>query len=86
MLSKKTIGVQVFLEGRSNRLYVGLLKREANVFHFKYDKNYSKAHGAIQLGPEMPLARPEYYSETLFVPLKIEFPFAKTRLMGIIAR
>lgn len=82
MLSKKIIGVQVFLERRSNRLYVGLLKRVGNAFHFEYDKNYLKAHGAVRLGPEMPLTRPEYYSESLFVPFLDRIPLRENPAYG----
>ena len=70
----KIVGVQVFLERKQIRLYVGLLTRVEGIFHFEYAKSYVKRRGVISLGPEMPLTRPKYQSETLFVPFADRLP------------
>ena len=70
----KIVGVQVFLERKHIRLYVGLLTRVEGIFHFEYVKSYVKRRGVISLGPEMPLTRPKYQSETLFVPFADRLP------------
>ncbi len=70
----KIIGVQVFLERRSIRLYVGLLKKVNKTFLFEYAKSYLQRRGVISLGPEMPLTRRSYQSDTLFIPFADRIP------------
>lgn len=67
-------GVQVFLEFKSRRLYVGLLTKVKNYFHFEYDQKYLRARSAISLGPEMPLTRRIFQSESLFIPFSDRIP------------
>lgn len=68
------IGIQVYLEKRSSRLYVGLLSKNGDNFHFEYDQKYLKRREAIPLGPEMPLTRRVFESTTLFVPFADRIP------------
>ena len=68
------IGVQVFLERRSTRLFVGSLQKEKNVFCFKYDPKYLQAKNVIPLGPEMPLSKQVHRSETLFTAFVDRIP------------
>ena len=70
----KIIGVQVFLEGRRRRLYVGLLQKVGNVFRFEYATSYLKGKRVLSLGPEMPVTRRVYESDTLFVPFEDRLP------------
>lgn len=67
-------GIQVFLEGRTNRLYAGVLKKVGNLFHFEYDTKYLHANRAIPLGPEMPLTRKVFESPVLFIPFTDRIP------------
>jgi HipA-like protein len=71
---EKPTGVQVFLEFKSRRLFVGLLKKLDHLFYFEYDQKYLRARSAIPLGPEMPLTRRTFQSETLFVPFLDRIP------------
>lgn len=87
---KKIIGVLVFLEKKSHRLYVGLLKKIGPKFHFEYDINYLQRRDVISLGPEMPLTRRVFESNTLFVPFADRIPLKENpayadycKLMGI---
>jgi hypothetical protein len=70
----KIIGIQVFLERKSIRLYVGLLRKIHNTFVFEYAKSYLKRRGVIPLGPEMPLTRMNYQSDQLFIPFTDRIP------------
>ena len=77
MLSRKfnkIIGVEVFLERKAIRLYVGLLTKVNNTFFFEYAKSYLQRRGVIPLGPEMPLTRASYQSDTLFIPFADRLP------------
>lgn len=70
----KIVGVQVFLERRATRLLVGVLRKEQTMFCFEYDRKYVQAKNVIPLGPEMPLTRRAYRSETLFIPFLDRIP------------
>jgi HipA-like protein len=74
LLDYKILGVQVFLEKRISRLYVGDLKKVEDQFYFEYDQKYLKAKNVIPLGPEMPLTRRIYKSKTLFIPFSDRIP------------
>ena len=70
----KIAGVMVFLEKRTTRLYVGLLTKKGNMFHFEYDKKYLQKRGIIPLGPEMPFTKKSFESESLFIPFSDRIP------------
>lgn len=70
----KIIGIQVFLEKRKTRLFVGTLTSIEGQFRFEYDKEYLNRRYAISLGPEMPLTRQRYQSKTLFIPFSDRIP------------
>lgn len=70
----KIIAVQVFLERRSRRQFVGLLKKQDDGFYFEYDMRYLRERRAIPLGPEMPLSRQKFQSTKLFVPFADRIP------------
>jgi len=74
MRNLKIIGVNIFLEKRRTRLYVGILKRENAKLVFTYDENYFKAKNIIPLGPEFPLTQREFSSEKLFPSLEDRIP------------
>lgn len=71
---EKIAGVLVFLEKKSSREYVGILKKIDGGFYFEYDMKYLKSKDVISLGPEMPLTKQTYKSTTLFVPFADRIP------------
>ncbi len=72
------IGIQVYLELRTRRLFVGLLNMRSGMqgghFCFTYDTAYIHDARAIPLGPEMPLSDQEYLADTLFIPFVDRIP------------
>lgn len=74
MRNLKIIGVNVFLEKRSTRLPVGILKRENEKLVFTYDERYFKAKNVIPLGPEFPLTQKKFVSKHLFSSLTDRIP------------
>ena len=66
MRKLKIIGVDIFLEKRKTRLQVGVLKRSNGNLVFTYDEYYFKSKNIIPLGPEFPLTKKEFISESLF--------------------
>ena len=64
------VGVDVYVESRKTRRYVGRLTKELNdkqTRHvFRYDSKYLRASSSIPLGPELPLTKSEYSSTKLF--------------------
>ena len=70
----KIIGIKVFLERKSSRLYVGLLRKIDEKFFFEYARDYLNRRGVIPLGPEMSLAKMSYQSDKLFIPFADRIP------------
>lgn len=70
----KIIGVDIFLERRKTRLYVGQLKKEADDYVFVYDDHYLHSRNIIPLGPEFPLTKKEFRSKKLFPSLEDRIP------------
>lgn len=67
-------GVQVMLEQRHSNQLVGILTANKLSFHFEYDIDYLHSPRAISLGPEMPLTRRSFDSESLFRPFADRIP------------
>ncbi len=67
-------GVLVFLERRKKRQFVGSLTKRGKLFHFEYDKKYLHARNVIPLGPEMPLTKKTFQSDSLFIPFLDRLP------------
>lgn len=70
----KIRGVDVFLERFQTRQHVGVLDRDHQKFRFGYDDTYLKAKNILPLGPEFPLTRKEFTSDTLFPSLADRLP------------
>jgi HipA-like protein len=68
------VGVEVFLEGKRRRRFVGTLTRKNDLFHFEYNMRYLRTKNVISLGPEMPLTRKTFESKTLFIPFSDRIP------------
>jgi len=60
------IGVGIYAEFKKSRLFVGVLTREEEGYKFEYDTAYLHEKNAISVGPELPLTRKVFFSETLF--------------------
>ena len=58
--------VDIYLERKSTRQYVGRLKKEKSKFVFQYDKAYLKKDNPISLGPDLPLQLNKLSSSKLF--------------------
>ncbi len=70
----KIVAVDVFLEKRKTRVYVGRLTFGNDAYKFVYKKNYLYAEASIPLGNEFPLTQQEYVSGTLFPSLSDRIP------------
>ncbi len=70
----KIIAVDVFLEKRKTRVYVGRLTFDKDAYKFVYKKDYLYAKASIPLGNEMPLTQQEYTSRALFPSLSDRIP------------
>lgn len=73
-IKRPIIGVDIFLERRKNRLYVGTLRKENAQYIFTYDDHYLHAKNVIPLGPEFPLTRKVFTSADLFPSLDDRIP------------
>jgi len=77
MRKYKIIGVNVFLERRLTRIFVGQLIQQNGNFVFTYDDQYLKAQKIIPLGPEFPLTEKQFISKNLFPSLEDRIPSKK---------
>lgn len=62
--------LEVYLEGRKRRMFVGLLtyRKERDQFHFSYDSKYMTSPRAIPLGPDLSLFKKNHISEKKLFP------------------
>ncbi len=74
MLKPKIIGIEVFLEKRKTRTFVGRLTKENNEYLFQYSEKYFRGKSSLPLGPEFPLTEKEFKSSSLFPSLKDRIP------------
>ncbi len=74
----KVIELDVYLERRKSKEYVGKLSRSKNQnknsFEFIYDDSYLKGKKSIPLGPEFPLTQRKFYSKKLFPSFEDRIP------------
>jgi HipA-like protein len=69
--------VDVYLQKRKAREYVGRLSREGKKFIFIYNDSYLYKNRAIPLGPDLPLTKKEYSSNILFPTFEDRIPSKK---------
>ncbi len=69
--------VDVYLEKRKTREHVGRLSREGKKFIFTYNDSYLYKDRAIPLGPDLPLTKKKFSSETLFPTFEDRIPSKK---------
>ncbi len=79
MLTKlqKIDAVDVYLENRKTREYVGQLSRENALFIFTYSDLYLYKSRSIPLGPDLPLTQKKFMSNTLFPSFEDRIPSNK---------
>ena len=58
--------IDIYLERKSTRQYVGRLQKEKSQFVFQYDKAYLKKDNPLSLGPDLPLQLNKLSSSKLF--------------------
>jgi HipA-like protein len=75
---QSVVGVKVYLEGKRSRFYVGKLfcrtKNVKTIFYFEYEVQYLNYEKSIPVGPELPLTKLRYRSETLFPSFQDRIP------------
>lgn len=58
--------VDVYLERKSSRQYVGRLKKIGKKFTFEYSEAYQYSKNAMSFGPDLPIDKREHFSLKLF--------------------
>ena len=69
--------IDVYLEKRKTRQYVGQLRQEKRKFVFQYDETYLKTGHPIPLGPDLPLNKKKYTALKLFPSFADRIPSKK---------
>jgi transcriptional regulator with XRE-family HTH domain len=76
--TKDIVAVEIFLEKRKTRIYVGRLtqeiKNKKTNYHLEYDLPYLTNRAAIPLGPEFPLTNQFYDAPILFPSFQDRIP------------
>src|SRR3990167_4052457 len=71
---KSIIAVDIYLEKRKTREYVGRLSRSSSNFIFTYSDSYIYKDKAISLGPDLPLSSKKFASKKLFPSFEDRIP------------
>jgi len=71
---QKIEAVDVYLEKRKTREYVGQLSREAGYYIFTYDNKYLYKDRTLAIGPDLPLSKKKFRSRTLFPSFEDRIP------------
>lgn len=74
MRDRHIVAVDIYLERRKSRSYVGRLKKENDKFIFSYDNTYLYKDNSIPIGPDLPLTKNEFTSNTLFTSFEDRLP------------
>lgn len=69
--------IDIYLEKRKTRQYVGRLKKEKRKFVFQYDEAYLHTDNPIPLGPDLPLHQQKHTSLKLFPSFADRIPLKK---------
>jgi HipA-like protein len=72
--TKNIIGVDVYLEKRKTREYVGRLSRANSKYIFIYDDLYIFKDRSIAIGPDLPLTDKKFSSKKLFPSFEDRIP------------
>ena len=69
--------LDIYLERKKTRQYVGQLYKEKKGFVFQYDKSYLHTDNPISLGPDLPLNSQKHISSKLFPSFEDRIPSKK---------
>ena len=69
--------IDIYLEKRKTRQYVGRLQKEKGKFVFQYDKSYLYIDNPIPMGPDLPLDQQKHTSLKLFPSFADRIPLKK---------
>jgi hypothetical protein len=75
--AKKVVAVEIYLQKRKTREYVGNLTNEGSEFVFIYDDKYIYGRKSIQIGPDLPLSKIRHASKRLFDTFEDRIPSKK---------
>ncbi len=75
--TSKITAVDVYLEKRKSRKYVGQLARENDKFIFEYNDLYLYDDKSIAIGPDLPLSKKKFISNDLFQSFEDRIPSKK---------
>ena len=76
-MDKKSGAIDVYLEKRKTRIFVGRLSKEDDIFIFTYDDAYRNRKDAIGLGPDITLRKKRHTSKELFMSFEDRIPSKK---------
>jgi HipA-like protein len=71
---EKVSAVDVYLQKRKSRKYVGQLSSKGDKFIFIYDDSYLYGENSIALGPDLPLSKKKFISKDLFPSFEDRIP------------
>lgn len=74
MPNEKIIAVDVYLERRKSREYVGQLEKKKSFFVFNYGDKYLYSSQAMPIGPDLPVTKKTHKSKNLFLSFKDRIP------------
>ena len=66
--------IDIYAEFGKSRIYVGRLDKTGGKFQFSYDRKYLKSKKKLSLGPEFPLTKRQFFSDSLFNSFKDRIP------------
>ena len=69
--------IDIYLEKRKTRQYVGRLRKEKGKFVFQYDESYLYIDNPIPIGPDLPLHQQKHTSLKLFPSFVDRIPLKK---------
>ncbi len=81
-MPKMPKAIDVYLEKRKARQYVGRLSKQGRSFVFKYDERYRGSASPIALGPDLPLRQARHSSLKLFPSFEDRLPSKENPAYG----
>ncbi|HQB09873.1 MAG TPA: HipA N-terminal domain-containing protein, partial [bacterium] len=70
----KITAIDVYAEFGKSRILVGRLHKIKDKFQFTYDRKYLKSEKKLSLGPEFPMTKIRFFSDSLFNSFKDRIP------------
>ncbi len=66
--------LEIYLERRASKAYVGMLYRKNHQYIFEYDEDYAYATNSIPLGPDLPITKRSHKADKLFASFADRIP------------